>query len=283
MIPPDREYVFPVTPGGIHLHVCGWGAPSGRLTVILHGFLDQALAWARVAHALQRRVEAPDHRGHGASSHVVEGGFYHFWDYVADLDAWLAGQDQPVDLIGHSMGGSIAVLFAACRPEKVRRLVLVEGLGPPDASSQRVAQAKTYLQHRRTPPRHPALSSPQIALERLTRHTPSIEPSMAQALAERVTRETPSGAWTWRWDARHRCRNPQAFDAAAFQDFLMAIQCPTLVVEGAKSKIQLEDRDVRLEGLKPQHVVVLEDAGHQVHHDSPAALARAISHFLDSE
>lgn len=283
MNPPDRDYVFPVTPGGIPLHVCGWGAEAGRLTVILHGFLDQALAWTQIAHGLARRVEAPDHRGHGASGHVPEGGFYHFWDYVADLDAWLADQTEPVDLIGHSMGGSIAVLFAACRPEKVRRLVLVEGLGPPDASSKRVAQARTYLQHRRTSPRHPTMRSPGVALERMKRHTPSLQPAMARALAERVTEKVTSDTWTWSWDARHRCRNPHAFDALAFQDFLKAIQCPTLVIEGAASKIKLDDRDARLEALGPQQVTVLEDAGHQVHHDRPDPLVRALTHFLDLE
>ena len=123
----------------------------------------------------------------------------------------------------------------------------------------------------------------QGATERLRRHTPSLPEATAAHLARRITRKMPDGEWTWRWDALHRCRNPQAFDAGAFKDFLEAITCPTLVIEGGQSKVKLEDRDARLKALGPEQVVLLEHAGHQIHHDAPDELSHAIQTFLDRE
>jgi pimeloyl-ACP methyl ester carboxylesterase len=123
----------------------------------------------------------------------------------------------------------------------------------------------------------------QVATERLRRHTPSLPEATAAHLARKITRKMPNGEWTWCWDALHRCRNPQAFDAAAFRDFLVAIACPTLVIEGAQSKVKLEDRDARLKALAPEQVLLLEDAGHQIHHDAPHELSHAIQTFLDRE
>jgi len=127
------------------------------------------------------------------------------------------------------------------------------------------------------------MTSLQVATDRLRRHTPSLPQDTATYLAGKITREMPDGDWTWRWDALHRCRNPQAFDAAAFRDFLTAITCPTLVVDGGQSRLRLEDRDARLKALSPEEVLLIKHAGHQIHHDAPDELSHAIQTFLDRE
>src|SRR5689334_14139214 len=126
-----------VRANGLAHHVVEWGQPSTHTPlVLLHGFLDLAWSFDALARLLapSRRVIALDFRGHGETEHVGAGGYYHFPDYVLDLDELVraVGLDaSPFHLLGHSMGGTVATLFAATRTTLVRSLVLVEGLGPP--------------------------------------------------------------------------------------------------------------------------------------------------------
>src|SRR5262249_10211382 len=112
----------------------------GRSTVFLiHGFMDAAGTWDRVAPALAEaghRVFAPDMRGFGEGARGPPGGYYHFPDYVPDLAALAEppAPEGPIKLVGHSMGGTVATLLAGAMPERVSRLVSIEGLGPPDHS-----------------------------------------------------------------------------------------------------------------------------------------------------
>ena len=108
---------------GLNVHLLEWG--SGDHTVVLvHGFLDLAWGWAEVAATLAERyhIIAIDQRGHGDSDWIGAGGYYHFFDYVADLEALCDALALPViDLVGHSMGGMICGYFAGTRPARVRR------------------------------------------------------------------------------------------------------------------------------------------------------------------
>ncbi|MFT4622465.1 MAG: pimeloyl-ACP methyl ester carboxylesterase [Myxococcota bacterium] len=287
-----REIDVQAGPTGLRLRVSTWGEPSDRVTVLLHGFLEQGAAWHAVATRLQGRVLAPDHRGHGLSEHVGRGGFYHFWDYVADLDGLLDAMvgDRPVDLVGHSMGGTIASLFAASRPGRVRRLVLVEGLGPPDMSHARVAQARRSLEHRRSPPLHRGLASVAEGALRMRTFNPSLDETTALELATRTTRpaglDDPDvdpahpGPWVWTWDPLHRARAPRAFEAEAFGVFLDAIEAPTLAVDGGDSRFRPADLAARVARLRDVRTLTIPEAGHLIHHDQPAALAGAISAHL---
>ena len=187
-----REHDVHTGPRGLRLRLCSWGPPAGRPTLILHGYLEQAAAWDEVACALDRRVVAPDHRGHGLSEHVGAGGWYYFWDYVRDVDAVIDHIGGPVDLIGHSMGGTIATLLAATRPEKVRRLVLIEGLGMPDTRHEAMERARQFLDARTDPPRHGTFSGPEEAAARLQRASPRLSDARALALATRVLRRVTS-------------------------------------------------------------------------------------------
>jgi pimeloyl-ACP methyl ester carboxylesterase len=198
-----------------------------------------------------------------------------------------------VDLVGHSMGGTIACLYAATRPERVRRLVLVEGLGPPDMSSIRLAMARRSLSHRRSPPLHRGLASAQAAADRMRKYNPALSEGTALRLARRTLRPVgpndpamdPAhpGPLVWTWDPLHRARSPRAFEAAAFGDFLAAIEAPTLLIDGGASRFRPEDGDARRSRIaRAQHHVVAE-AGHLVHHDDPETLARLIREHFGSE
>lgn len=280
-----REFELSVGSRGHALAVCTWGPERGRPVVILHGFLEQGAAWDTVAAILAsaegggRRVLAPDQRGHGRSGHVGAGGFYHFWNYVSDLDALVEHVGGPIDLVGHSMGGTVACLYAGSRPEQVRRLVLVEGLGPLDNSAKAVERGRQFLAHLREEPTHGPLASVDDAAQRL-RRSGGMPAPIAHQLAERSTRPTPDGGRTWSWDPLHRARTPHPFYAAAFTEFLRAIEAPTLLVEGGASWFVVPDRDARVAAIRGCAVHALPGVGHMPHHEAPAALAALIGDHL---
>src|SRR5512132_2504317 len=120
---------------GLTYHVLEWDGPGELTFVLVHGFADLGYMWTAVAERLapHGHVIAPDLRGHGDSDWIGPGGYYHFMDYVADLDDVIRQLARPrVVLVGHSMGGSVASYYAGTRPERVAALALLEGLGPPD-------------------------------------------------------------------------------------------------------------------------------------------------------
>ncbi len=274
------EWSLPTGPRGLLLRICEWPG-DGPPTVFLHGFLEQGAAWDAVARRLGRRVLAPDQRGHGRSGHVGSGGFYHFWDYVSDVDALVERLGAPIDLVGHSMGGTVACLYAGARPEAVRRLVLVEGLGPPDTSATALERARQFLKARREPPAHRPLPDVSAGVARVREYNPGIPEEVARRLVERTTRPVDGGV-AWTWDALHRARSPNPFQVPLFQRFLSEITAPTLLVSGGRSTFRIDDEGERAACLRDARAETIEEAGHLVHHDAPDALARVIRDHLDA-
>ena len=117
-------------------------AQPGKLTVLLiHGFLDSSATWLPVVgHGLGDagfHLLIPDMRGHGDSDRIGAGGYYHFADYLADIDALIATlpDETPIALVGHSMGGSICAYLAGAFPDRFHKLALLEGMGPPEVTT----------------------------------------------------------------------------------------------------------------------------------------------------
>jgi pimeloyl-ACP methyl ester carboxylesterase len=279
-----RERDLRTGPRGLRLRLREHGPVDGPPVVVLHGYLEQSAAWDDVALRLTgRRVVAPDHRGHGRSEHVGPGGFYHFWDYVADAVSVLDDLGPPLDLVGHSMGGSIAALVAAVAPERVRSLVLIEGLGPPDGDDGAVRQARQALAHRLDPPTHRPVRDLDEAVERMRRANPDLPPQTARRMAVRAVDPTPDGQLLWSFDPLHRARSPQAFSARAFRAFLRAIRAPTLLIEGGASPVsRIPDLDERRDCLPDARRVILDGVGHNPHHTAPDQLAALILEHLDA-
>ena len=126
----------------LELAAKAWGHRDDAPLLALHGWLDNAGSFDRLAPLLQgRRVIALDLAGHGRSDHRAPGSWYPYVDYLDEIAAaidWLGG--APVDLLGHSLGATLASLFAALSPDKVRRLLLIEGLGPLTLPAQRTLE-----------------------------------------------------------------------------------------------------------------------------------------------
>jgi pimeloyl-ACP methyl ester carboxylesterase len=281
-------------PTGLHAAVRTWGPPDGAAPLVLvHGFLDAGAAWEEVAAALAerlpgRRIVAPDLRGHGDTDRVGAGGYYHFFDYVADLEALLAELGlTSIDLVGHSMGGMVASYFAGTRPAAVRRLALLEGLGPPeppldgDALPQRTrAWLDAWARARAEPER--ALADLDAAAARLRKHDPLLSLEQARLAARRLTRALPSGGLVWKHDPVHLTPAPIPFRRAHAEPFWRAITAEVLIVDGAASTLRLDPADAaaRIACLARARRVELAGAGHMMMRHQPGALATLLADFV---
>lgn len=288
MIPRSRRLALPT---GLTYHVLEWGEPVARgghdhTVVLVHGFLDLAWGWAPVAERLASdfHVVAIDLRGHGDSDWIGAGGYYHFFDYVADLDAVIARVARTrLSVAGHSMGGSVVGYWAGTRPERVHRLALLEGLGPPEAGPDLPARTRGWIEGwRAAAPRFPkVMADVADAAARLRKHDPLLDAPTAHALAERGTRRTSTGV-AWKHDPVHLTQGPYPYRVEAAATFWRAVTAPVIYLEGDRSMLRLPDPEIdrRLAAFRTARRVVIAGAGHMLQRNAPAAVADALrDHF----
>ena len=259
-----------------------WDGPGDQTFVLVHGFSDLAYTWRLVAERLapHGHVIAPDLRGHGDSDRIGPGGYYHFMDYVADLDDVIAQLARPrVILVGHSMGGSIAAYYAGTRPERIAALALLEGLGPPDmASFEGPTRTAQWIDAWRTAAtRTRTLPSLDEAIRRLRKHDELLTLEDARDLAEHGTRAI-AGGLTWKHDPLHMTFGPYAYRLETAIKYWQRITCPVLIVDGARSRLNLPlaERAARRAHFANHRHVTIEDAGHALQRHQPAAIAALI-------
>lgn len=259
--------------------------------LLLHGFLDLGRNWTFMVEALPPvdwHIAALDWRGHGQTDRVGPGGYYHFADYVRDVDV-IARQIRRRRLlvVAHSMGAMVATLWLGARPAAAEGLVLVEALGPvPCRPEDYVARMGRWLDQ--TAPFDPhtydkPMSSVAHAAERLERVHRALKPNDALRLAEWATRVDPQGRRRWRYDPLHRTRSPVPIPTDAAVAFWGRIQCPTVWIGGADSPWWGPQLRAWLDLRPDVPRRLLPDCGHMVQNDAPNALAtelvRSVSQF----
>ncbi len=284
---------------GLSLAYSTWGAIEGAREIVLcfHGFLDHGDSFAPVARALAARmpVVAVDFRGFGRSGWVGEGGYYHFMDYVADAAQLHAHLGAPaVHLLAHSMGGSVATAFTSVRPEHVRSLVMLEGMGPPreelDAAPLRLRRWVEALAEpqvsgdvaARAATRKPMRDVDEAA-QRLQRANERLGSERARALAEYGTEPHASGGVVWRFDPLHRTPGARPFNADEYAHHWRAVKAPVLSLYGDSTEWAMDDLGARHALLAECVVGVVEGAGHNLHHDRPEVVAAAASAWFAGE
>jgi pimeloyl-ACP methyl ester carboxylesterase len=285
---------------GLQVHLTQWGEPlpGEPLLVMTHGFMDVGASFQFVVDALAevsaqpRCIIAPDWRGFGLTRPAAAVDSYWFADYLGDLDALLdaLSPDAPVDLLGHSMGGNVVMTYAGVRPQRVRRLVNLEGFGLPDLPAAEAPQRlATWLDELKQPQQLLAYDSLDAVARRLNKNNPRLPADKAQWLAAQWAEAGADGRWHLRADAAHKRINPVPYRAADAVATWSAITAPLLWVQGCGSRpddywrgrYSHAEFQARLAHVHRVQQVELADAGHMLHHDQPEALARALAAFLE--
>lgn len=269
---------------GLTHQVLTWlptGEPESTF-VLCHGFLDLAWSWDPVAQRLTEaghRVVAFSWRGHGETDWLGPGGYYHFPDYILDLEGLMPQlSDGPVHLVGHSMGGTVCCYFAGMRSALLRTLTVIEGIGPVDtppalAVDKFEAWFRTVARIRDRQSK--TMADLDEALRRLRVNNPGLPEPFGRFLVDKATRPAEGGGLTWRFDPMHRSTSPLPFRLDAFEAFLERITVPTLVV-GADKGLRLPDEAERVARIADAQVLELHGIGHMIHQLAPVELAEAL-------
>lgn len=280
-------------------HVLQWGTPAADKTplVMLHGWMDVAASFQFVVDALAQDhwVIAPDWRGFGLTETPNTDNFW-FPDYLADLDQVLDHYvgDRPVNLMGHSMGGHVATLFAGVRPERIHRLINLEGFGlPTTRPAQAPSRLAKWMDELKAFNRGEMDLKPYPNLEavaqRLMKTNPRLGADKAHWLAQHWASANTHGEWRILGHAAHKVVSAQLFKADEAQAIYERITAPMLCVVASDDSIQqwwkdsysLAEFKQRISVVRDLTHATIEDAGHMLHHDQPEQLAQLIEDFLD--
>jgi pimeloyl-ACP methyl ester carboxylesterase len=274
----------------LRLHCADWGNASAPPLLLVHGGRDHCRSWDWVAEQLRNdwHVIAPDLRGHGDSQWSADGN-YELSSLVYDLGQLIHQLDvEPVTIIAHSLGGNIATRYTGLYPDKVRRLVSIEGLGPspkilgeraerPIADRWREWIAAKRAAAGRMPRRYASLDE---ALARMMSENAYLTEAQARHLTIHGVNRNEDGSWSWKFDNHLNVWPFSDLATEEIESLWSAITCPTLLLYGAKSWASNPDRDGRARHFKTARVVEFENAGHWLHHDQFDRFMAEIRAFL---
>ena len=290
MTAPDRQDTF--SSQRLKLSYAEWGDPKAPPLVLVHGGRDQKRSWDNVAARLAKtyRVVAFDLRGHGQSDWVSDGD-YGVMDHVYDLTSLVdhLGLGQ-FTLLGHSLGGNITLRFAGLFPDRIEKLVSIEGLVPsPKMLFERHSQPLTerltnWIEQRRKLSDRGSRIMKDLA-EAEGRMKAAFE-HLTDALIHHLTatgiRENADGTVSWAYDPAGMGRSPADISHDDFVELWTKITCPTWLVYGANSWASNPAEDGRARHIKTARVSIIEEAGHWLHHDQFEDFMSQLEGFLGS-
>jgi pimeloyl-ACP methyl ester carboxylesterase len=272
---------------GLRYHLRHWGVPGAPKVFLLHGFLDCSATWVDVGRALTPTFEviAPDMRGFGESQWTNVD--YWFPDYVADLDSIVrqVSPEEPLRLVGHSMGAQIASLYAGFRPERVQKLVILDGLFLPDMPAELAPKrGRKWLNEVLDPPQQKYYASFEELAERIRKKHPQLSVERSLFVARGWGRLEKDGRIGLCADPMHRMSGPGLYKAAESAAIWKEITAATLFVDAEKSlfaqAISKEEKAVRRACFRSMQEASIAGAGHMLNFDAPAQTAKAIVEFL---
>jgi pimeloyl-ACP methyl ester carboxylesterase len=276
---------------GLRYHLRCWPRPGAPKIVLLHGWMDVSASFQFLVDALRGdwEVFAPDWRGYGLTE-WAKSDCYWFPDYIADLDFLLREIEPsaPVNLVGHSLGGNVAALYAGVRPRRIRRLVNLEGFGLPATDpAQSPARYARWLDELHERPRlRPYASFAELA-ERLRRNNPRLTQERAQFLASHWGKEeAESGAVNLRGDPAHKVVSPLLYRYEEARAVWQQVSAPVLWVDADESdtlrrmKLDPAEQAARRAAFRDLRHVTVPQAGHMLHHDQPERVAALMEDFF---
>jgi len=282
---------------GLNHHINVWGdaslvTPERPALVMVHGWMDVGASFQFVVDALadDRFVIAPDWRGFGLTD-TPGADCYWFPDYLGDLDVLLDTMlpEQRIDLVGHSMGGNVAMIYAGVRPARIRRLVNLEGFGLPGSKPEHAPRRyEQWLDELKEPPSLRSYPSLDAVAERLVKNNPRLAADKAAWLSGHWAQQRDDGQWHILGDPAHKRANPVLYRKEEVLECWRRIEAPVLWVEGDQTDVTKwwgnryprEDFEARLAVVPQVQRVLLTQSGHMLHHDQPETLAQHVSAFL---
>jgi pimeloyl-ACP methyl ester carboxylesterase len=292
MKPSRSEFL---TVRGLRSHIRHWGEEGAPKLFMLHGWMDVSASFQFVVDCLRRdwHVIAPDWRGFGLSERT-HSDTYWFPDYLADLEVMLDryAPGEAVNLLGHSMGGNIAGLYAGVRPQRVGKLINLEGFGlPATRAAQYPGRVAKWLDELREPPTMRGYASLDEVAARLRKTNPRLSEERAAFLAGHWAAQEADGQWRILGDPAHKQSGPLLYHVDEIMACWSAITAPVLWVEaeetemwrwmGPKEQARAEI-DRRMGHLKQVTAKMMAGAGHMLHHDQPEVLAGMVEEFLQA-
>lgn len=281
--PADRYF----TSDGLKLHYAEWGEPGHDTLIFVHGIRDQSRSWDFFLAALLTQVPrffhvaALDLRGHGDSQWSAPERGYRHEDFVLDL----AGLSRHLNkdsltLIGHSLGGNMAMLFAGCFPAKVKKLVLIEAAGPYARADKDIPELLArWLQVSAEEGQNSCYATVEEAAGVIRNRFPNIPYEATVHMARYGTRPTGKGL-VWKYDPRVRIPSHSSFSESQVRAFIERIDCPTLLVCGGDGDFMRSPRASRMALFRNRILVEIPGSGHHVPHERPEELAKVVRSFL---
>ena len=270
----------------LNLRYFQYGDPANLPLILVHGTRDHARSWDKTAAALVDRfcVYAPDLRGHGDSDRAI-GGNYSIIDYALDIHA--LGEHigrEPYGIIGHSLGGGVALEYAGAFPEKVSRLITIEGLGGLGWSDRSPRPAHVRMRRWVESMRALELREPHLyqtieeATERMIAANEHLTPELARHLTVEGTIKTPDG-YAWKYDNFTRAGSPYEFNMEDARDLWNQIHCPILILWGEESWGR-RNYDLDTSPFHNVEAIRIAGAGHWVQHDQFDVFISHVNRFL---
>ena len=271
----------------LKLQFWDWGQDRKPALVLVHGGLDHARNWDRIARTLREEyhVYALDLRGHGNSA-WAPGAMYSSAEHILDLSALIdIISDFPLRLMGHSLGGAIVLHYCGVYPDRVRKAVSIEGLGfPPEnrIHGPTPERLRTWIEsirkaEKRQPKTYPNLAA---AVARLKQVNPHLPEELAQHLTLHGTNWEPDGSLVWKFDNYARVLSPYGHRMDESVEIYGQINCPVLLFWGLESFLPPPTDDPRRRAIRNCRLVRVANAGHWLHHDQLGLLLQETVEFL---
>lgn len=287
---PERLSAVGHTPvRGLRYQLRYWGDPAAPLLMCLHGHRDGSATFQFVIDALKKewRIVAPDWRGHGGTDWCVQG--YYFQDYLADLDAIVdhVSPEAPVSMLGHSLGGNVANVYAGVRPQKVKRVASIDGFGlRPRDSREMPEHLDAWLESWRSEPRARVYPDHAAMARRLAASNRRLSEDKALFLAAHTAREV-DGGYAWSFDPGHQRPFATIYRVDEWAACWKRIEAPALWI-AAGDRFERMDREGeggfewRFAHLRHGDWTQVQGTGHNIHHDKPAELAEIVEAFFSA-